>query len=76
MVCGILYNTNDGENVMEHLINNAEKYAGKYVATKSFKDKKAICSGLDPVKVVRNAKKKGAKDPVVFYVPKKDTVYI
>jgi hypothetical protein len=58
------------------LVKDAEKYGGKYVATRSFKDKKVISSGSDPATVFEEAKKKGARDPVVFYVPEKDTVHI
>ncbi len=58
------------------LVNNIEKYSGKYVATKTFEDKDVISFGDDPVKVFNEAKKTGDEDPVVFYVPEKDTVYI
>ena len=58
------------------LVTNRKKYQGKYVATRSFKDKKAICSGDDPVTVHSCAKEQGVKDPVVFYVPKKNRVNI
>ncbi|MBM4135624.1 MAG: succinyl-CoA synthetase subunit alpha [Nitrospira sp.] len=58
------------------LIKDGDKYGGKYVATKSFKNKKVISFGTDPLKVFEEAKKKGAKDPVIFYVPEKDTVHI
>ncbi len=58
------------------LVNNIEKYSGKYVATKTFEDKDVISFGDDPVKVFNDAKKTGAKDPVVFYVPEKDAVHI
>jgi hypothetical protein len=58
------------------LIKDGEKYGGKYVATKSFADKRVISHGNDPVKVFNDAKKKGHKDPVVFYVPPKGMVQI
>ncbi|MBI3582705.1 MAG: hypothetical protein HY096_01990 [Nitrospinae bacterium] len=58
------------------LVNNIEKYSGKYVATKTFKDKDVISFGDDPVKVFNDAKKAGADDPVVFYIPEKDTIHI
>ena len=32
------------------LVNNIEKYSGKYVATKTFEDKDVISLGDDPVK--------------------------
>ena len=58
------------------LVNNSKKYEGKFVATRSFKDKKAVCSGSDPSKVHSCAKEKGVKDPVVFYVSQKNKVHI
>ncbi len=58
------------------LINNEEKYAGLYVATRSFVDKKVISSGNDPIKVSNKAKDKGVNNPVVFYVPEKNIVQI
>jgi Family of unknown function (DUF5678) len=58
------------------LVKDGEKYSGKYVATRSFKDKAAVCSGKDLVDVLNRAKAKGVKDPVVFYVPEKDMVHI
>jgi hypothetical protein len=58
------------------LLNDAKKYGGKYVATRSFKNKKILCAGTDPVKVVQEAKKMGAKDPVLIFVPKEGVVHI
>lgn len=62
-----------GANV---LVNNIEKYEGKFVATKTFLDKNVICSGDDPVKVHEEAQISGVDDPVIFYVPKRDVVHI
>jgi len=58
------------------LINNAELYDGKYVATRSFIDKDVICSGDDIVQVYNEAQRSGVKDPVVFYIPEKDMIHI
>lgn len=58
------------------LVKDAEKYSGQYVATKSFTDKEVVTSGSDPVQVIKDAKSKGADDPVVFFVPEKDVVQI
>ncbi len=67
-----------GEKVMPAgtLVKDARKYGGKYVATRSFKNKKILCAGTDPVKVVQEAKKLGAKDPVLIFVPKEGVVHI
>jgi hypothetical protein len=58
------------------LVNNPEKYSGKYVAKKSFKNKNVVCSGENLTKVYESAKKKGIKDPVVFFVPLKGMVQV
>ncbi len=58
------------------LLKDSEKYGGKYVATKSFKDRKVVSYGSEPGKVFNEAKEKGVKEPVVFYVPKKGMVQI
>jgi hypothetical protein len=58
------------------LIKNAKKYAGKYVAKKSFNSQTVIDSGEDPILVYETAKKKGAPDPVVFFIPRKNEVQI
>lgn len=58
------------------LLKDGEKYGGQYVATKSFKDRKVVTYGIDPSQVFNEAKDKGIKFPVVFYVPKKGMVQI
>ncbi|MCX5905310.1 MAG: DUF5678 domain-containing protein [Proteobacteria bacterium] len=58
------------------LVNNPEKYSGKYVAKKSFKNKNVVCSGKNLTKVYESAKRKGIKDPVVFFVPLKGMVQV
>jgi hypothetical protein len=58
------------------LVNNAEKYAGNYVATTSFQDKDPICFGRGLLDVYREAVKMGVKNPVVFYVPEKDVAHL
>jgi hypothetical protein len=58
------------------LLSDGEKYGGQYVATRSFEDKKVISHGSEPSQVFNEARKKGVKEPVVFYVPEKDMVQI
>ena len=58
------------------LISNGSKYQGKYVATRSFKTKKVLCAGKDPLKVFNKAKKSGASNPVVTFIPKKGIIHI
>lgn len=61
------------ENVM---VNNAEEFSGKFVALRSFWDKDPVCAGSDPTTVHRDARAQGIDEPVVFFVPEKDMVYI
>jgi hypothetical protein len=58
------------------LVKDGKKYGGKYVATKSFKHTDVLCSGTDPLMVIEEAKKKGAKNPVLIYVAEKGVVHI
>ncbi len=58
------------------LVHNADKYTGKYVATRSFRNKKVISFGTDPLKVYAKAKKLGAREPVILYIPRKEEVLI
>lgn len=65
------------ENMDAHiLLNDSEEFCGQYVAVESFTNRKVIAHGDDLVKVVSEAKEKGADDPVVFYVPEKDVAQI
>ena len=58
------------------LLKDSEKYGGRFVALRSFQNKKVVSSGTDPAEVCAKARKKGVKDPVIFYVPKKGMVHI
>jgi len=58
------------------MINNGEKYCGRYVATKSFKHKTVVAWGKSFASAHSKAKKKGIKNPVVFYIPQKNMVHI
>jgi len=53
-----------------------KKLAGKYVTFKDFKDHTVITSGTNAIKVIKQAKKLGYDNPVIHYVPKKDTVHV
>ncbi len=61
------------DNVM---VRDVEKYSGLFVATRSFTSKDVISSGKDVMSVLEDAKKKGADDPVVFFIPERDMVHI
>ena len=58
------------------IIKDGRKYGGKYVATRSFKDNRVVCFGSDPKKVFDEAKEKGVREPVIFFVPKEGMVHI
>jgi hypothetical protein len=58
------------------LINNSEMYSGQFVAKKTFLDKTVIANGYDFDQVYDDAVRKGASDPVVFFVPNKEMAYI
>ena len=55
---------------------SGKKYEGKYVALRSFSDKKAIASGKKLNDVIERAQKKGIKSPVLIFVPEKDHVHV
>ena len=52
----------------------AKKYLGMYVAFASVNDETVIASGTDASVAMKNAQKKGYASPVLFYVPKEDSV--
>lgn len=58
------------------LINNAHKYGGEYVATKSFTSREVIAHGKDAGKVLKKAEKNGCKNPVMIFVPEADVAGI
>lgn len=55
---------------------SSEDYGGMYVAQPDFENPKVIACGADPRKVTQEAKDKGFAEPVVYFVPAKDTVQI
>ena len=61
---------------MEQTLLKNNKYNGKYVAIKDFDDNTIIGEGNEPQEAYEKAIKKGFKEPVILYVPLKDTVYI
>jgi len=57
------------------LVKN-KRYEGKYVAFRSFNDRRVVASGKNPSDVLNKSKKKGAKTPVLVFVNKDNTAYI
>jgi hypothetical protein len=58
------------------MVKDSEKYAGKYVATKSFMNKEVITFGSDFNDVYDAAEKKGFKNPVVVFIPENNLIHI
>ena len=58
------------------LVKDSGKYAGKFVATKSFMDKEVITFGYDFDDVYEAAEKKGFEHPVVVFIPENDMIHI
>jgi len=65
---------NQNENINRLGIDS--KYEGKYVATATFNDKKIVASGDSPIIVLQKAIKAGFAEPVVFFVPENDTLFL
>jgi len=53
-----------------------KKYSGCFVAIPSFKEKRIIAHGKKPAQVYKDSAKRGVNDPVVVFVPEKDTTYV
>ena len=60
----------------EDVLVAEDKYDGKYVALRSFTDREVVASGSDPVAVMNAAKDRGAANPVLFFVPKRDMTFV
>ena len=58
--------------MIEHALITEQGYDGKYVALKSFIDRKVVASGDDPRLVMKQAKKTGYENPVIFFIPQQD----
>ena len=55
---------------------SVKKYEGKYVALRSFSDKKVVASGKKLNDVIERAQKKGIQSPVLIFVPQKDHAHV
>jgi hypothetical protein len=53
-----------------------EGFSGQYVATPSFSDSTIIAHGPDPIAVLEESKKNGVQDPIIVFIPEKDTTYV
>ena len=61
---------------MEKILVSTDEFNGRYVAMKSFEDNTIVGVGDDPEKALKDAERKGVKNPVLLYVPEKDIVHI
>jgi hypothetical protein len=56
----------------DHILVKDSKYEGKYVAFQSVDDHTIIADGDEPERVMKEAKEKGAKQPLLMFIPNKD----
>jgi hypothetical protein len=61
---------------MEKLLVTTDEYNGRYVAMKSFDDNTIVGVGDNPEEALKDAERKGFKNPVLLYIPEKDLVHI
>ena len=61
---------------MEQVLIKEKKYQGQYVAVKNMEDTKVIALGRTLKITFEKAVKKGLENPLLIYVPEKDTVHI
>ena len=61
---------------MDNILVKEEKYNGRYVALKDFKDSTIISDGKNPKEAFKKAVKKGVAEPVILYIPVKGMVQI
>ena len=61
---------------MEKVITINERYNGHYVALKNIDDNTVFGAGRDPQEALNQARKKGIENPLIIYVPEKDTINI
>lgn len=61
--------------MVDILVKDA-KYNGKCVAMKDFGDKEIVGDGNTPSEAYEKAIAKGCKEPVIVFVPSKDSIQI
>lgn len=61
---------------MRQTLIKSKKYTGKYVALRSFTDSTVVAIGKTLKEAYKKALKKGYKNPVVTFVPPKNSVLI
>ncbi len=53
----------------EQVLVKEDGYEGKYVALRSLLDRTVVACGDNPEIVMKQARRKGCSEPVIFYVP-------
>jgi len=61
---------------MAKVLVKTDRSNGRYVTIKSFEDNTIVGSGENPETALKEAAKKGFKDPVLVYIPEADMVHI
>lgn len=61
---------------MEKVLVTTDEYNGRYVALKSFDDNTIVGVGDNPEEALKDAARKGFKNPILLYIPEKDIVHI
>ena len=61
--------------MIQTLVND-NRYNGKYIAMKGFRDHTVVGEGSTPKEAYDKALKKGHNDPVIAFVPLKNVVQI
>lgn len=55
---------------------DGEAYRGEYVATRSIRSQTVVSSGSTASEALRNAREHGVEEPVIIFVPKKDSRFL
>jgi NADPH-dependent glutamate synthase beta subunit-like oxidoreductase len=61
---------------MEREMVHSHEYDGRYVAMASDEDNTIVGSGKTPEDALKEARKKGIRNPFLLYVPDKNSVHI
>lgn len=60
----------------QNLLITEHKYAGKYVALKSFSDNDVVASGDEPSLVLEQAIQNGVDSPVLMFIPENNIAQV
>jgi len=60
----------------DNVLVKDDAYKGEYVAVADVKKNRVVGHGMAPQEALDMARSKGYEDPVLIYVPEKDSVHI